>query len=77
MVGVISALVFAVVCFGGSVLSARGAFASQEELLSMSQVIGTKNPVFARFVCWIGLVVFTATGLGIIVLFSIPLWHSN
>jgi hypothetical protein len=66
--GIYLMLAFGVVCLFGSVVSARGAFASREKLLSMSKVIGTKNPVVARIVCLVGLVVCTAAGVGAILL---------
>jgi hypothetical protein len=62
---------FVAVCLGGSVLSARGAFASRETLLSLSKVIGTDNPVLARAVCWIGLLGCTAAGVARLLLFAI------
>jgi len=45
--------------------SARGAFTSQEKLMKMSALIGTKNPVTARVVCFIGLFFFTACCIGV------------
>jgi hypothetical protein len=35
-------------------------------LLSMSKVIGTKNPITARIVCYVGLVQCTAAGAGMV-----------
>ena len=69
--GLIAMIAFVITCFSGSVLSARGAFASREKLLSMRRVIGTKNPIIARIACFVGLVVCTATGVGIIVLYTL------
>jgi len=60
--------VFAIACLAGSIVSARGAFASREKLLSMSKIIGTKNPVVARIVCYVGLVVCTVVGAGTVIL---------
>jgi len=45
--------------------SARGAFTSQEKLMKMSALIGTKNPVTARVVCYIGVLFFTACCIGV------------
>ena len=41
----------------GLIVALRGAFASREQLLHMSDWIGTKNPTAARIVCWLFLVV--------------------
>ena len=68
---------FAVACLIGSVISARGAFASRQMLLSMSKVIGTKNPVVARIVCFVGIVVCTASGAGTILLIVFSVIQSS
>jgi hypothetical protein len=64
----ITLISLAVMSFGGTIISARGAFASREKLMSMATQIGTNNPVVARIACFIGLFVCTATGLGAIAL---------
>jgi hypothetical protein len=66
--GYILQLGFIAVLFWGTFVAARGAVASSEQLLSMTKVIGTKNPVVARIVCWIGVVVCTAVGVGMVIL---------
>jgi hypothetical protein len=53
------------VLFTAATTSARGAFTSQEKLMKMSALIGTKNPVTARVVCFIGLLFLTACCIGV------------
>ena len=49
----------AIIVFFGAValLSLVGLFAPRKTLVSMAGIIGTKNPLFARIVCGLGLVV--------------------
>jgi hypothetical protein len=61
-------LAFTGMCFSGTFVAARGAVASPEQLLSMAKLIGTKNPVVARIVCWMGVVVCTAAGVGTVIM---------
>jgi hypothetical protein len=55
---------FSLSCLAGSVLAARGAFASRQKLLSMSKLIGTRNLVVARIACFMGLVLCTGAWVG-------------
>ena len=66
--GFASLIGLVVASFGATIVSCRGAFASREWLISMSHVIGTKNPVIARIVCFVGMFLFTSVWLGCIVL---------
>jgi hypothetical protein len=70
-------IAFGAFCLSGTVVSARGAFASPEKLLSMSKLIGTKNPVVARITCFVGLVVCTVAGAGTIILAVLDLIISS
>jgi hypothetical protein len=56
-------VLFVVSCMG-TYVSARGAFASRDDLRWMSDAIGSDNPVIARIACIIGLVVCPLAGLG-------------
>jgi hypothetical protein len=52
----------------GAWLALKGMFASEEQLLTMADKIGTKNPVLARAVCWIGFLPLLLGGVGLLVL---------
>jgi hypothetical protein len=60
-----------------SFTSAKGAFASRQKLISMSALIGTKDPVTARVVCIIGLVVFTAAYAGAVANVTLNIYRTQ
>jgi hypothetical protein len=64
IVGYLVEFAFVIACVAGTLAAARGAFASPEMLESMGKFIGTKNPVVARIVCFVGLVVCPAACAG-------------
>jgi hypothetical protein len=65
----------ALLCWGAAITSLRGAFSSRQTLLSMSKLIGTTNPVGARVVCFVGLVVFTGvTALLVLLVVHSVVW---
>lgn len=51
-------LLLPVAALFGFMVCLLGVFASREQLLEMSHLIGTKNPTTARRVCFVGLFVF-------------------
>lgn len=55
-----------VASLGGAVTALRGIKASDEELVRMAHLIGTRNPRTARAVCWVALVVLGVTGIAIL-----------
>ena len=64
MVHALLALGFAALAGAGTAF--RGIRASDDELRGMAHIIGTRNPTFARVVCWVVFVPFTLVGVGLV-----------
>jgi len=54
----------AIACLAGAWTALKGIRAPREKLLEMSSLIGTKNPVLARIVCWVAFIPLSLAGIG-------------
>ena len=56
------------VCLMCAWMALQGMFASSEKLIEMGDKIGTKNPVVARIICWLGFIPLLLGGITLLVL---------
>ena len=55
-----------VASLGGAVTALRGVRSTDEELIRMANLIGTRNPRTARRVCWVAVIVLGVAGVAIL-----------